>query len=146
MRIFTGSALLATPARPSTHTPASASFKRRMIFPPSFDGLARSSGKLLVAKTARLSGVQLILASLPRAANARHSVHSGAFSQSYHLPGQFTPGAYGSLRSYGRIAGLKFAEPRDSVACTVCFALGVRLAARPGPEIASNSPAATVTT
>src|SRR5262245_61905235 len=31
MRIFTGSALLATPARPSTHTPASASFKRRIF-------------------------------------------------------------------------------------------------------------------
>src|SRR5262245_35891351 len=31
IRIFTGSALLATPARPSTHTPASASFKRRIF-------------------------------------------------------------------------------------------------------------------
>src|SRR5262245_8078831 len=31
MRIFTGSALLAVPARPSTHTPASASFKRRIF-------------------------------------------------------------------------------------------------------------------
>src|SRR4029078_2178576 len=31
MRIFTGSALLAEPARPSTHTPASARFKRRIF-------------------------------------------------------------------------------------------------------------------
>src|SRR4029079_15801714 len=31
MRIFIGSALLTVPARPSTHTPASASFKRRIF-------------------------------------------------------------------------------------------------------------------
>src|SRR5262245_16658801 len=43
MRILTGSAAMAalTPKRPKAHAPASADFKKRMIFLPVFAGLAR---------------------------------------------------------------------------------------------------------
>ncbi|HET7383396.1 MAG TPA: hypothetical protein VFJ59_12540 [Pseudolabrys sp.] len=70
--------------------------------------------------------------------------------QSYHLPGQFTPGAYGSSRLYGRIAEPEFAEPLDSAArdcdLTALFVSDIRLALKLGPDIASNSPAAIATT
>jgi hypothetical protein len=67
--------------------------------------------------------------------------------QSYHLPGQFTPGAYGSSRRL--IGELELAELPDSAArdCdfTEFFVSAVRLAAMPGPEAASNNPAAIAT-
>ena len=77
--------------------------------------------------------------------------------QSYHLPGQFTPGAYGSSRPYGygsrlylRIAEPEFAEPLYSAARDYNFAAlfvsDTRLAAKLGPETASNNPTAIATT
>ncbi len=70
--------------------------------------------------------------------------------QSYHLPGQFTPGAYGSSRLYGRIAEPEFAEPLNLAArdCdfTALFVSAIRLAAKLGPDIASDSPATIATT
>jgi len=70
--------------------------------------------------------------------------------QSYHLPGQFTPGAYGSSRLYGRIADPEFTEPLSAAArdCdfTALFVSVIRLAAKLGPDIASNSAAVIATT
>ena len=67
--------------------------------------------------------------------------------RSYHLPGQFTPGAYGSSRRL--IGGPELAEPLDTVArdCdfTEFFVSGVRLAAALGPEAASNNTVAIAT-
>ena len=67
--------------------------------------------------------------------------------------GQFTPGAYGSgSRTYGygsRLYG-RIAEPLDLVArdCdfTALFVSDIRLAAKLGPETASNNPPAIATT
>ena len=67
--------------------------------------------------------------------------------RSYHLPGQFTPRAYGSSRRL--IGGPELAEPLDSIArdCdfTEFFVSDVRLAATLGPEAASNNTAAIAT-
>ena len=71
---------------------------------------------------------------------------------SYHLPGQFTPGAYGSSRPYGygsRLYG-RIVETPDAAArdCefTACFVSDILLAAKLGPETASNNPKAIATT
>jgi hypothetical protein len=69
--------------------------------------------------------------------------------QSYHLPGQFTPGAYGSSRLYGWIVEPEFAEPLDSAALDcdfmALFVEDICLAAKPGPETAINNAAANAT-
>ncbi|MFZ0065682.1 MAG: hypothetical protein WAK90_05895 [Pseudolabrys sp.] len=69
----------------------------------------------------------------------------------YHRPGQFTPGAYGSSRLYGygsRLYG-RIVETPDSARdfeFTACFVSDIRLAAKLGPETASNNPKAIATT
>jgi len=69
--------------------------------------------------------------------------------RSYHLPGQFTPGAYGSSRLYRLIGEPELAELVDTAArdCdfTEFFVSDVRLAAVLGPEAASNNTAAIAT-
>src|SRR5665213_640345 len=71
MRILTGSALLACPAlkRPRAQRPASTSFDRRMISSP-FRRACTCALASVTQRWERLSGVQLILASLVRALSA----------------------------------------------------------------------------
>ena len=78
---------------------------------------------------------------------------SVALSRSQSLLGQFTPGAYGSesrLYEYGSRLYGRIAEPPDFVArdCdfTALLVSDIRLAAKLGPETASNKPAVIATT
>src|SRR6476619_2857704 len=93
-------------------------------------------------RTSAHARCRLLLGATRPCADRPKSTRGGVYCFFQSLLGQFTPGAYGSgARLFGRIAG-----PPDFVArdCdfTALLVSDIRLAAKPGPETASNKPPA----